>query len=320
MGIPVRRNLLPVAFLVLPCLLFLFSSWRNVAYAGDLDWGKINPVLKDATSVKGLDDCIFCHEEYPTVSRYHKTYEGTVHAMAFKKPEFAGKWGTECEACHGPLSKHVKKGDIMALVSFGSRGGLSSKQKSAVCLQCHEGESIYWRAGAHEAEGVSCNSCHYVMERRSDGSLLIAEDARESCYRCHPDIRARMLKSSHMPVREGKIDCSSCHDPHNSFGPKMLRGATVNETCYACHAEKRGPFLWEHPPVRENCLNCHDPHGSNNPGLLNSKGPFLCNSCHQLGFHRNQPKSNNALYGQGCINCHSRIHGSNHPSGALFHR
>ena len=33
----------------------------------------------------------------------------------------------------------------------------------------------------------------------------------------------------------------------------MLKEASVNDNCYKCHAEKRGPFLWEHPPVRENC-------------------------------------------------------------------
>ena len=42
-----------------------------------------------------------------------------------------------------------------------------------------------------------------------------------------------------------------------------LKAASVNEQCYTCHTEKRGPFLWEHAPVRESCLNCHTPHGSN---------------------------------------------------------
>src|SRR5438132_9467247 len=50
-----------------------------------------------------------------------------------------------------------------------------------------------------------------------------------------------------------KVGCTSCHNPHGGEGGKMLVDLTVNNVCYTCHAEKRGPFLWDHPPVRENC-------------------------------------------------------------------
>ena len=63
--------------------------------------------------------------------------------------------------------------------------------------------------------------------------------------------------------------CSDCHNPMGGPGDtKALKEFTVNETCYNCHADKRGPLLWEHQPVRENCLNCHTPHGSNQPRLM----------------------------------------------------
>ena len=55
---------------------------------------------------------------------------------------------------------------------------------------------------------------------------------------------------------------------------------TVNETCYTCHAEKRGPFLWEHSPVVDDCTNCHTPHGSTKPALLKARVPWLCQECH----------------------------------------
>ncbi len=100
-----------------------------------------------------------------------------------------------------------------------------------------------------------------------------------------------MWRSSHMPVREGKVVCTDCHNPHGSFSEALLKTATINEVCYQCHAEKRGPFLWEHPPVRENCLNCHDPHGSNNDFLLKISRPRLCQQCHSGGQHNSNPRN-----------------------------
>jgi predicted CXXCH cytochrome family protein len=85
----------------------------------------------------------------------------------------------------------------------------------------------------------------------------------ETCVTCHDDQgnrfkhtvmgqvfaqprtrRAQLQRSSHMPFREGKVTCTSCHNPHGSAYPKQLIQATVNENCYSCHAERRGPFLW----------------------------------------------------------------------------
>jgi DmsE family decaheme c-type cytochrome len=103
--------------------------------------------------------------------------------------------------------------------------------------------------------------------------------------------------------------------------PGLLVKSTLNDTCYTCHAEKRGPFVWEHEPTRESCANCHTPHGSNQRNLLNSRDPFLCLGCHSYGGHVNLPRYNRvgSSYG-GCTSCHITTHGSNHPSGAKFTR
>ncbi|MBI5286220.1 MAG: DmsE family decaheme c-type cytochrome [Deltaproteobacteria bacterium] len=311
----------------LSCLIaIVFLSYLGVADAKEVNWVAINPALKDATFVKDRSECIDCHETYVM------GYERTRHANLFK---YRGlnrvKVGIDCETCHGPSSKHLKEaeklqttpGAVATTVSFKPKAGLTTTQKSSICLQCHEnGLRMEWKGGLHQVSGVSCDSCHYVMERRSDRALAINEDVKKACYQCHPDKKGQTLKASHMPLREGKMECSNCHNPHGSSGQKMLKTASANDTCYTCHAEKRGPFIWEHAVVRENCSNCHDPHGSNNPGLLNAKGPFLCLNCHQYGGHVNMPRYNRSSnpYGQGCVNCHNRIHGSNHPSGAKFTR
>jgi predicted CXXCH cytochrome family protein len=87
--------------------------------------------------------------------------------------------------------------------------------------------------------------------------------------------------------------------------------------------------------VRENCVNCHHPHGSNHDKLLQVARPFLCQQCHQntnhpAAFYGANGTANNAnvngnvlsarLMGRACQNCHTQIHGSNHPAGARFQR
>ena len=89
-----------------------------------------------------------------------------------------------------------------------------------------------------------------------------------------------------MPVREGAMTCSSCHNPHGSANVRLLKiGTTIDESCASCHAEKRGPYLWEHAPVANACVTCHDPHGSNNERMLVAKLPFLCQRCHVTSRH-----------------------------------
>jgi DmsE family decaheme c-type cytochrome len=102
----------------------------------------------------------------------------------------------------------------------------------------------------------------------------------------------------------------------------MLLQTSVNQNCYTCHAEKRGPYLWEHAPVRENCLNCHDAHGTINEKMLKVKQPLLCQQCHQTSSHPGPayPSMSRYAFNQGCMHCHPTIHGSVHPSGNRFFR
>jgi DmsE family decaheme c-type cytochrome len=270
-----------------------------------VDWVALNPEFAGATFVNDRATCLECHEDSM------RTYDHTVHAAALA---FApGANGSDCETCHGPRSKHNEDPtDVLA------HERLTPAGQSAVCIQCHEGGSqIGFKAGPHHSAEVSCTSCHAVMEKKSERSLLMRVTPTQVCYQCHSEVRAEMLKTSHHPVREGRMECSSCHNPHASTEALLVKN-TVNETCATCHTEKRGPFLWEHAPVREDCSTCHTPHGSNQRSLLSQREPFLCLTCHSYGGHINLPRYNRTSnpYGTGCTNCHITTHGSNHPSGA----
>ena len=298
-----KRGLIPALLGLGLVAAFAFSPAVD-AGSKEVNWPALNPAFEGATFVKDDKTCAVCHEDSL------KEYSHTRHAQALRGG--AGK-AADCESCHGPRSKHVQNPTKEL-----DHRNLSAADQSAVCLQCHEGgHRMGWKGGAHASAEVSCSSCHYVMERRSEKALLTRERSADTCTQCHADVTAKMQKLSHHPVREGRMDCSSCHNVHGSGGPSGLKAATVNETCYTCHAEKRGPFVFEHAPARESCASCHEPHGSNHRAMLTAKEPFLCMQCHSYGGHINLPRYNrvSTLNGTGCTNCHTSVHGSNHPSG-----
>jgi DmsE family decaheme c-type cytochrome len=275
----------------------------------DKFWSKLNTAFADAEFVMDKEACISCHEENT------ETYDKTIHSRIFENNPKGKFEAANCEACHGPRSIHIENPD--------NRFAFTEDEYSMVCLQCHQdGRRMYWHNSMHKTADVDCVSCHTVMEKRSTTALLSRQNQSALCSDCHTDIKAQMLRASHHPVQEGRLDCSSCHNVHGTPGRGMLVKATVNETCNSCHQEKRGPFIWEHPPVREDCLTCHVPHGSNNRNLLITQNATLCINCHQYGGHINQYRYNRVStpYGNGCVNCHMTVHGSSHPSGAKFNR
>lgn len=240
-----------------------------------------------------------------------------------------------CETCHGPGSNHVMHGGgrgVGGLRVFGENTRTPVDRQNAVCLQCHQGgHRIRWQGSAHEVEGLACASCHKVHQRHA---VLERQTQPEVCFRCHQDIRALSHRAYGHPLRERKVVCADCHNAHGSTDAALVKRDTVNEVCYECHAEKRGPFLWEHPPAAEDCTYCHNPHGSTYPASLVARPPQLCQRCHETSttglahvrqaysLDNSGPGTANARFvlAGSCLNCHSQIHGSNHPSGVRFMR
>ena len=232
-----------------------------------------------------------------------------------------------CESCHGPGEKHVE--DPSADTGLRKFAAMATRDVSATCLSCHTGSShALWQGSAHDSRNLSCVTCHSVHAPKSSQAQLKAVAEVDLCATCHRTQALKVKRVSHMPVQEGKMQCSSCHNPHGSTNVKNLRvGNWVNESCVSCHTEKRGPFLFEHAAGRESCISCHDPHGSSNDRMLVAKVPMLCQRCHIGTRHPStiyddltfQSKSVRVI-GRGCVNCHSQIHGSNHPSGQAFVR
>jgi DmsE family decaheme c-type cytochrome len=281
------------------------------------------PAVPGATYV-GSDICKGCHEDQ------FKTLTPTIHSRVLGPNGRTELQGHVCEACHGPGSKHVEnQADPATIVRFGPKSAQPEKARDAVCLQCHQrGKRMFWQGSQHDAVNT-CTTCHSVHTPQSASGQLKTKDQLSLCRQCHAVSVAQQWNWSHMPVREGKLQCNSCHNVHGTTTEKLIIDNSVNENCYRCHLDKRGPFLWEHAPVRESCLNCHKPHGSNNIRLLRVREPRLCQQCHNEAQHPSTAFGRTAtstgildrrVLGRSCALCHSNIHGSNHPSGFAFTR
>jgi len=279
----------------------------------------------------GSQVCQACHQQQ--FAAFAETLMGKIF---LKNPRFPLE-ARGCESCHGPGSQHLQDpANPTFNIRFTKKSPLTATQKNAVCLQCHQrGQRILWAGSPHESRDLACVTCHSVHAGSEKRLLKIVKpdqfDSRglpmdvlqyNLCGQCHQVRDMQFQRSSHMPLKEGKLTCTSCHNPHGTSTEKLIREISTNELCTRCHADKRGPFLWEHPPVLESCLNCHQPHGSNNAPLLRMKLPRLCQQCHVATFHRTNPypQTERRVFNRSCENCHSQIHGSNHPSGVFFHR
>jgi DmsE family decaheme c-type cytochrome len=292
------------------------SVWAVTVYAQK----PAQPPAPAAGAYAGDDTCVACHENEG------KRLSTTLHGRAQNVRTPSGNKNQSCETCHGPGKDHSETGDKTKIRVFQT---IAPREASEVCVTCHNRSThAVWKGSMHDARNLSCVTCHSVHSPKGEHAQLKEASVTETCVACHKTEVAKLQRFGHMPVREGKLECTSCHNPHGSTNVRMLKvGNWVNETCVSCHTEKRGPFLWDHAPVREACNTCHDPHGSNNERMLVAKLPMLCQRCHIGSRHPSTiydgaqlAARSNRLIGRGCVNCHAQIHGSNSPAGNTFLR
>jgi DmsE family decaheme c-type cytochrome len=251
----------------------------------------------------GSDTCATCHEE---VSKGFASNPHTKMALMHGNAN-----GVTCENCHGAGSEHVAGGGDVTKIFNPTKA--SAKDIDARCLSCHAGAHPDFMRNPHAKANVSCISCHSIHKSKEEALLKAPQPTL--CFQCHNDTKPQFNMAFHHPVEEGVVKCTDCHDVHGTFQVNNTKvAADQSMICTKCHADVRGPFVYEHAPVKaETCLACHSPHGSQNARMLNMPNVnVLCNQCHSA-------VGAGAIHGQGegssdsvpCTSCHTYIHGSN---------
>jgi predicted CXXCH cytochrome family protein len=281
----------------------------------------------------GSDACKDCHEEQ------FKGFSHTSHAVLGSMGSWKNKV-TGCETCHGPGKAHAEDGDPKKIISF---KGKPQKEISETCLACHAGKEEHnaFRRGEHWRNNVGCTTCHaahpgpetaknraasieFVAPPNAEkpafsiAKLLVTSEP-QLCMQCHSETKHQFNQPFHHKVLEGTMRCSDCHNPHGGFETKQARLAVgTDAACLKCHADKQGPFAYEHAPVKtDGCVACHTPHGSPNARLLKTSAVSqLCLECHSqdhgVGAQEpGGPAHNLAAQYRDCTACHVKIHGSN---------
>jgi predicted CXXCH cytochrome family protein len=178
------------------------------------------------------------------------------------------------------------------------------------CLDCH-GEA----AGARSLPSQRVSSAPSRRVKLATGEGFLRMEVTALCFECHdefsPESTPRDELSLHGPVASGW--CVTCHDPHKSRNPSLLRYAPAARLCLQCHkrsefaassethiaktpeeaytvaarrrrspnriAERIADEEQSLPPVVKDCTRCHDPHRGRDHFLLREQvaSPIIAN-------------------------------------------
>ncbi len=169
------------------------------------------------------------------------------------------EWNVGCEKCHGAGSAHLAQ-PVAATIINPARLDFVSANDS--CIQCHSqgrppgnpiaGKYYDWPVGFHMGKRLSD---FWALEPHTPGETTLTHfaDGTANKHRMQGNDFVTSAMYTH------GVTCTSCHDPHGSDQPGMLRKPAA-ALCLDCHqpGSANGP--------RAPTLNAHTHHAAGSPG------------------------------------------------------
>jgi predicted CXXCH cytochrome family protein len=185
-------------------------------------------------------ECMSCHNAYPKIPAANRE-EGA-------EPKYLGPFpeGIDCQRCHGPGREHIATSGKAPIVN---PARLTAERSLEVCMQCHLETTSrllphsipkHGRAPFSYVPGQPLADFFLAFDRPSGQNQDV--EVAGGAYRFR--MSKCFLKS------EGKLQCTSCHNPHDvPHGEEAL--AHYNQVCAGCHRDSHR--------ASENCVGCHMP-------------------------------------------------------------
>ena len=112
---------------------------------------------------------------------------------------------------------------------------------SKLCLSCHDGTvavDAYGGAGGTEYVPAGASMGTDLRDDHPIGIAWQHQTETPSCNNCH-NVKGPGLFVSVLPFPGGKVECTSCHNPHNGAGYAHFLRKTMSgsELCFHCHAK-----------------------------------------------------------------------------------
>ncbi|MTH16988.1 cytochrome c3 family protein [Flavobacterium sp. LC2016-01] len=204
-----------------------------------------------------VKDCYSCHASNAS-SRSVNQNSAEKNMMSMDVEDIIKKetivYGIDCEKCHGPAKKHVefhlKNPNIKVANSITSFKNLSRQQRLDACALCHAGNDGMKMKSRFDFKPGD-NLTDYYRATRS-----VTDTAK---FDVHGN-QFRLLAQSKCFINSEKMDCITCHNPHENASKNM---ASYSKICMSCHQglkhNEKTLQLMPEKLLASNCVECHMP-------------------------------------------------------------